>query len=206
MRTTERHVRSPQTTSRKQRGITLIELLIVATVLGILVGLVLVRYEPGIPDQLQSAGQVVASDVAYCRSLAIANNSKYRLVFDVAANRYYLEHSGTNTLLNNLPESPFRVIGEVATKQTTNLGKLPLLNSPISLVAVRRVGATTEQNSTTLEFDSLGALTAPETVKIWLSAGVSSSRRYVFVQINPVTGIAELGDLQVAAPPLIPGG
>ena len=203
MQTSERHVRSPHDGSRCSRGITLVELLIVASILGILVGLVLVRFEPGIPDQLQAAGQVVVSDVAYCRSLAIANASKYRLVFDIPGNRYWLEHSGTNSVLNTLPESPFRIAGEVATKQTTDLSKLPLLNAPIFLAAVRRVGATTEQNATSIEFDSLGALTQPELAKIWLSAGSSNSRRYISVEINPVTGISELGDLQVETPPAL---
>ena len=203
MQTSERHVRSRPDGSRFSRGVTLVELLIVASILGILVGLVLVRFEPGIADQLQAAGQVVVSDVAYCRSLAIANDSKYRLVFDVTTNRYWLEHSGTNSVLNTLPESPFRIAGEVATKQTTDLAKLPLLNSPIALAAVRKVGATTEQNATSIEFDSLGALTQSERAIIWLSAGSSTSRRYISIDINPVTGIAELGDLQVAAPPTL---
>ena len=201
----ERHVRSRFPISRTLRGVTLIELLIVVTILGILVGLVLVRYEPGIPDQLQAAGQVVVSDAAYCRSLAIANNSRYRLQFDLSSNRYWLAHSGTNSALNSLPSSPFRVAGEASTTQTTDLSKLPMLNSPITLAAVRKVGSSTEQDITTFEFDSLGALTQPEQATIWLCAGSGTGRRYISVQINPVTGIAEVGDLQVTAPPTIPG-
>ena len=91
--------------SKPSAGITLIELLIVVAVIGILVGMVIPKSDPGIHDQLRSAAQILQTDLAYARSLAITNNSTYKLVFQPLMNRYYLEHSGLDASLDTLPPS-----------------------------------------------------------------------------------------------------
>ena len=68
---------------RPTAGLTLIELLIVVAVMGILAGLVLPSSNPSLHDQLRSAAQILAGDLAYGRSLAVTHNSRYQFTFDL---------------------------------------------------------------------------------------------------------------------------
>ena len=87
---------------------TLLELLLVMAVVGILLGMVLTRDEPSANDQLRAAAAILASDLDYGRSLAVANSDTYRFTFDNQNNRYILQYSGSNTALSALPATPFR--------------------------------------------------------------------------------------------------
>ena len=39
---------------------------------------------------------------------------------------------------------------------------------------------------------------------IWLTAGAGSAQRFLPVSVNPVTGIATIGELQAVTPPVAP--
>ena len=67
---------------------TLLELLLVVAIVGILVGVLLPDMQPAVYDQLRSTAQIVATDLAYARSLAVANNDNYRITFDLNNNQY----------------------------------------------------------------------------------------------------------------------
>lgn len=184
-----------------QAAYTLVELLIVVAIMGIFVGLVLTRFEPSMHDQLRGAAQVITSDLAFARSLAVANNSQYKLTFDPARHCYWLEHSGTNPTLDTLPASPYRDPSDPPTQQTTNLRKLPSVTSQLELAAVRKVGSSSQQDATTIEFGSLGALNQPEDCWIWLAVGRGEARRYLPIELDAITGLARIGDLEVTGPP-----
>jgi Tfp pilus assembly protein FimT len=179
-------------------------MLLVITMLGILATFVVASYQPAAGDQLRGAAQVITSDVAYARSLAVANNSQYRLQFDDAQNLYRLDHSGANAQLEALPPSPFRDAGDGPNQQTTNLAELPALYGSVRLVAVHKLIGDTPQIATELEFGPLGALTQPNRMRIWLACGNGDSRRYLSIEIDPVTGLTAVGDLQIQAPSPLP--
>lgn len=182
-----------------RRGLTLIELLLTIAILGILAAAVIPQLTSDLPERLQSAAQVVASDLDYTRSLAVANNSKYRLTFQPAQNRYYLEHSGTNVVLNVLPKSPFRLSSDTTATQTTDLSKLPLPAPVVRLVAVVRMQSG-GQSASEIEFTPLGGTTAAYEHDIWLACGNGNSERFISIIINPVTGLVQIGPLQSALP------
>jgi len=176
---------------RQSDGITLIELLIVVAVIGILVGMMIPESDPGLHDQLRSAAQILRTDLAYARSLAIANDSKYELSFDTATNRYVLKHSGDNSALDVLPESPFRSPGDPSDEHIVAFNELPNLGPGVALVAVG-TRSDTPSRVDNVEFGPMGATTESEETVIWLGAGRGEQQRYLPLTVNPTTGLAEV--------------
>jgi len=181
-------------------GFSLVELLIVITVMGIVAALALPNVDPGVHERLLGAAQVIAGDLAYARGLAVANNSSYRLAFDTTNNRYTLTHSGVNAAFNVLPPSPFHSSADSPTQNIFDLKTLPGLGEGAQLCAVGTAGARPAP-VTTLEFGPLGQTTATDPTAIWLSAGVGNVARYISVIVNPVTGLATVGSFQGGGPP-----
>jgi prepilin-type N-terminal cleavage/methylation domain-containing protein len=180
-------------------GLTLVELLITVAVLSVLAAILIPQLSGNLPERLTAAAQVVTADLDYARSLAVTNNSKYTLTFDTANNRYVLQHTGTNTLLNTLPRSPFKQVGDSATQQTTDLGQLPLPAPGVRLVAAVQTTSPV-QAITTIEFNSLGGTTNPNPSVLWLAAAAGNVQRFISVQVDPVTGLATTGALQTSLP------
>ena len=185
---------------RRPAGFTLIELLIVVAVMGILAGLVLPRSDPSLHDQLRSAAQIMAADLAYGRSLAVTNNSEYRFTFDTESNRYTLEHSGDDAALDALPDSPFRSPDDPPTEQTVDLDELPRVGMGVRIVEVA-AQASTPQSVDDVEFGPLGTTTRSEETVIWLGAGAGSATRFIQLHVNPVTGLTTVGSYSGAGPP-----
>src|SRR5947207_13957120 len=122
-------------------GLTLIELLLTIAVLGILAAILIPQLTGDLPERLSAGAQVVSADLDYARSLAVANNSSYRVTFEPDNNRYYLRHSGTSPQFNTLPQSPFRQTDDPADQQTTNLSVLPIPAPGVRLIAAVQMQA-----------------------------------------------------------------
>lgn len=185
---------------RRMSGFSIIELLIVVAVMGILAGLVLPRSDPTLHEQLRSAAQIVAADLAYGRSLAVTNNSRYRFTLDTTNNRYVLEHSGTDPTLDTLPDTPFRSSSDPPNQQIVDLAELPSLGSTVRIVAVT-AGGSPPQSVGDVEFDPLGGTARAEETTIWLAAGAGSATRYLRLHVNPVTGLCTVGAYSGGGPP-----
>ena len=181
-------------------GFSLIEVLLVVTLMGILAGMMISQFQPNAAEQLKAAGQILSTELAYARNLAVSNNDTYRLTFSVAENQIALEHTGANTLLDVLPASPFADSHSTPDKQITDLDDFPQMNSSVHLISVLADGTSVSS----IEFDSLGSTTRPETTVIWLVSGEGSSARYLPLSVNPITGLATLGNLQATPPTSTP--
>jgi prepilin-type N-terminal cleavage/methylation domain-containing protein len=181
---------------RQSAGFSLIELLIVITVLGILAGLILPKADPAFHDQLRAAAQILRTDLAYARSLAVANSSTYRITFDTANNRYVLEHSGSRAALDTLPESPFRNAGDPPDQHIVDLDELPHVGSSVKILSATRLGAAPSAVDD-VEFGPLGETTRSSRTAILLSAGHGPGTRFMKVIVNPVSGLA---DVEYVAP------
>ena len=185
---------------RQSAGFTLIELLIVVAVMGILAGLVVPRSDPSLHEQLRSAAQIMAGDLAYGRSLAVTHNSEYRFTFDTEGNRYLLEHSGTRVALDTLPDSPFRSPDDPPDQQIVTLEELPHVGPTVRIVNVAAQGSAsvTVQD---VEFGPLGGTLRSEETVIWLAAGQGAGTRYLPLHVNPVTGLTTVGNFSAVGPP-----
>lgn len=183
----------------KTAGMTLLELMIVLSVLVVLVGLVIPRSDPLLRDQLESAAQILAGDLAYARGLAVANNSSYKFTFDLTNNTYTLQHSGATSSLNTLPSSLFTSAQDTSTTHVVALSDMPHVGAPVGLSAVLASG-TVSQSVSDLEFAPLGSTTRSATTVIWLYAGKGAAVRYISLSVNPVTGLATVGSYSGKGP------
>jgi Tfp pilus assembly protein FimT len=188
--------------SHQPPGITLVELLIVISLLSIFAGLVLTCFEPSIHDQLQGAAQVIAADLDYARSLAVSNTSTYRCTFDADADRYVLTHSGENTALDVLPPSAYRRPDDAPEEQSTELSRMPGVNGRLDLLGVV-TASDPPMRISVVEYGPLGETTRSDGATIWLAGGEGESRRYISVTVDPTTGMAWIGEFQ-ATPPDLP--
>ena len=180
-------------------GFSLLELLLVVAVVAILVAIVLPSMQPAVIDQLRSTAEIAATDLAYARSLAVANNSNYRITLDFAENRYVLKHSGSNPALRRLPKSPFSSPDDPPDRHIVDLDELPHIGPTVRLTAA--ASGATMQKVGDVEFGPLGQTTRAEATTIWLAAGGGDGTRYITLEINPVTGLTRVGDCSSIAPP-----
>lgn len=185
--------------NRARPALTLIELLLTLAVLGILAAVLIPQLSGDLPERLSSAAQVISADLDYARSLAVANNTRYRITFDVPNNEYKLRHSGTNAIFNTLPRSPFGQTADAVNEQTTDLSQLPIPEPRVRMVAVVQMQGAGLATST-VEFTPLGGTTSSQVTAIWLACGSGQLRRYCAVSIDPVTGLVSISQPTKALP------
>lgn len=181
-------------------GYSLVELLMVITLMSIAAALALPSVNPGIHDQLQGAAEIVAGDLAYARGLAVTNNGTYRFTFDLTNSAYTLVYSGSDPSLKTLPSNPFQAPGADPTQYTVALSQLPSLGGSVQLAAVGTSG-TNPAPQTTIEFGPYGSTTQSAATVVWLSAGAGAAQRFISVSVNPVTGLATIGPFEGTGPP-----
>jgi prepilin-type N-terminal cleavage/methylation domain-containing protein len=183
--------------ARRRVGFSLVEMLIVIVIMGILARLAIVAFSSTATEQLRATAQVVAADLNYARSLAIGNNSRYRIDFDVTNNALTLRHSGTDAALNTLPSSPFRNPSDPPDQQITRLAELPTGGGIVRLFGVRNSVASMLSS---IEFGPYGETSLPFNTTVWLTIGTGSSQRYLPVEVSYVTGLTTLGEIQGTVP------
>lgn len=177
-----------------RRGFSLIELTLTVAVVAVLAAVGIALLSVDVDQQLATTGQVVASDLAWARNLAVSNSSTYRVTFEPASNKYVLRNSSGDLTLLTLPSSPFRRSDDHDYEQTTKLADLPSLSRDVALCDPND-GATPQ-----VEFTALGSTTNTAPTTIWLTAGTGARQRYLPVTINPTTGLVALGSVQSTSP------
>lgn len=183
----------------RRSGYTLVEIMISIAVLGIMAAAAVPLFQPDVAAQLEAFGRIVAADLAHARDLATTNNSTYRLTFEKSANRYFLEHAGTNPALNTLPATIYRNPVDTATRQYTDLDDVPQLGAGGFLEDVL-APASPPTPVTTIEFGPLGATTQTAETVVWLSSGAGDGKRFIAVRVNPTTGLADVDSITAIAP------
>ncbi|MBN1396026.1 MAG: GspH/FimT family pseudopilin [Pirellulales bacterium] len=180
---------------RRQRtsaAFSLLELLLVIAVAAILAAVALPSAQPAVVEQLRSTARIMAADLAYARSLAVVNNSKYKIDFDLDENRYALSHSGSNSSLDQLPTSPFASPGDPSDQYVVDLDELPRVGPKAQLAAATAGASATAVAD--IEFGPLGQTTRAAATTIRLTSGSGKQKRYIELTVNPATGIAFIGE------------
>jgi len=187
---------------RARCAFSLLEVMIVLAVIGLLVAVAIPRSEPTLVEQLRATSRIVAAELQYARSLAVSNNSTYRVAFDTSANELILTHSGTKTALNTLPLSAFRSQRDTATAKYLSLNDLPNLSVPVRLLGAT-VGSSSLQSAAMVEFGPLGQTTASAPTTVWLGVSVGNQQRYATISVNPITGLVTTSGITAGPLPAV---
>jgi hypothetical protein len=101
--------------------------------------------------------------------------------------------------MNNLPEDQIRNTTEPPHQHIFDLADLPHLSGQnVRLIALATPSGT---RLTQVEFKSLGETAQAQETILWLAAGSGADTRYLPIHINPVTGLATLGEYSASGPP-----
>ncbi|MFT5526787.1 MAG: type II secretory pathway pseudopilin PulG [Pirellulaceae bacterium] len=176
---------------------TLVEVLIVVLFIAILAAMTVQSIEADIPDRLNAACEIMIADIDQIRELAIVNNTQYQIEFFKSTNTIVVRHSGPNSTFDVLPVSPFMVANNLGTELSYVVGSSGIGIAP-ELVLVEDPA---DNEFTTVDFGTLGeTVTRSVVTRIWFGCGDGDRRRYKNVDINPITGLAKVGELQVTSP------
>lgn len=184
-------------------GFSLIELLIVIAILGVVAAVVIPNSRTSLPTDLTSAAQVVVAEIDYARNLAVTYGSDYELTFSINGSQLVLKHSGSNSTLDALPVSAFRYVGDDPTQRILRINELTATEGGVWIAGVLAEEASGNSRVAGVEFGPLGETTRAETTVFWLASGAANARRYLAIEINPVTGLATVGQLTADAPPAL---
>lgn len=182
-----------------RKAFTLVEVIIVFTVIAVVAAMAIRLTEPDAASDLQTAAQVVLIDIDFARSLAASNSSTYRIAFNTSAQSYNIRHQGTNTNFNVLPTTSFHRVSDSGQQLDAALSDIPALGSAVQIYRVS-TGAFTSGSLSYIDFTPLGGTTNTETSTVWLTSGTGRQQRYLPISVNPVTGLASIGTMVSTAP------
>lgn len=170
-------------------GHTLIEMLIVMTVIGILATIALPAVSNSSSTSLKSAGRIVASDLRLASDLAVQYGTQYTLTFDLTKNQYQLALTGPG---NPPPlQNPYAPSGTPAGTYIVSIGQID--GNSADSNGVRLLGAKLKTGGQSVNNISLGSLggTGPartDDTEIWLMNGPTWNPQYLRLTVTAVTG------------------
>ena len=153
------------------RGFTLIEILIVIVILAIAAMTAIPMMGSAASVQIRSAGNMIAADLEYAKSLAISKGQNFWVVFDEGAESYSIVDQDGNTISHPVKKGFDYVIDF----QDEGLGRVEIADADFD-------------GASQVQFDYLGSPDNGGTVH--LQAGDMSAT----VSVEPVTGYITVGN------------
>ena len=154
------------TSRRDARAYTLVEVLIVVTIIALVGAVVVPHMLKAGTMQVQAAGRMVITDIIFAQNHAIAHQATRRLVFDTVNNRYRITDSDGTTITANWKSGAQY---QVDLSQDSRFRGVRLENVAFG-------------GTETLEFDDLGTPISGGSLQL-----VAAGRRYQ-VDVAPFTG------------------
>lgn len=153
------------------RGFTLIEILIVIVILAIAAMTAIPMMGSAASVQIRSAGNMIAADLEYAKSLAISKGQNFWVVFDEGAESYSIVDQDGNTISHPVKKG----FDYVMDFQDEGLGRVEIADADFD-------------GASQVQFDYLGSPDNGGTVH--LQAGDMSAT----VSVEPVTGYITVGN------------
>jgi len=153
------------------RGFTLIEILIVIVILAIAAMTAIPMMGSAASVQIRSAGNMIAADLEYAKSLAISKGQNFSVVFDEGAESYSIVDQDGNTISHPVKKG----FDYVMDFQDEGLGRVEIADADFD-------------GASQVQFDYLGSPDNGGTVH--LQAGDMSAT----VSVEPVTGYITVGN------------
>ncbi len=184
-------------------GFTLTEVLIVVTIIAIVGAVVLPSLQATRTHSLESVARILAADLRLARSHAIEYNTDWTVRFDVAAGRYFLEHSGSGS-----PPAPVNVhasAGQSRDVYVVDLSRLGVSTNTSGGVVLDGVfGSDSNESYSIVTFGPIGgtgpqsgsAANRSEDTVIRLSTGFGSEQRIIRLTVSWVTGQVWISELE----------
>ncbi len=170
-------------------GYTLVEMLIVVTIIGIVATVAIPTMSSAPAAGLKSAGRVFASDLRLASELAVQYGTEYTVDFDVTRNRFQLRHTGTGSPppLQNPQAPPGTPVGTYLVElgsfggNSTNPNGLRLKGAELK---------TSDQSVTNITFGPSGGTGPSRTddTEIWLQSGTGGQSAFLRLTVSAVTG------------------
>lgn len=179
---------------RARRGFTLIEALVVITMIGIMSSIVIPHFRVSNITRVRQAARQLAADLELARTRALSTTSKVRVVFDVPAQQYsgYLDADRNGAFVQNVTEmnalAAFRTrtltdgvqIGRGATPDLPGMVGAAAITLPNSRVDFATMGMTDPFGTfgviyfkSTKDANALAAvsITAASGIRVWVYKG-----------------------------------
>ena len=158
---------------KSSKGFTLVEVIIVVAIIGITALLAVPMISSGADFQIRAAGNIIAADLEYAKSLAIANQEKYSIVFNASNETYVMQDSDAVAVAD-----PVRA-GSTVSVDFANDGRFNSID----------ISSVSFDTTDTITFDYLGSPyngsgSALSSGTITLSAGSQS----MTITVEPITG------------------
>ena len=182
--------------TNRKRGFTLVEMLIVVTVLGIMASVILPSmHSTSSLIGLEAAARTMAADLRIARQSAVQYNSTYAVTIDLSGNSYQIKFTGTGTvpaLTNTLQSADTN--GNKIDFDQWSAGRLSQTRVVLAGAALK----TSKTSVTDVTFGPSGG-TGPSRTQdtvFWLTQGSGNERLSVLVTVSWLTGIVTVGDVQ----------
>ena len=187
--------------TNRNRGFTLVELLIVVTVLGIMATVILPSmHSTSSLIGLEAAARTMAADLRIARQSAVQYNSTYAVAIDLAGNAYQIKFTGTGTvptLTNTLQSADTN--GNKIDFDQWSAGRLSQTRVVLAGAALK----TSKTSVTDVTFGPSGG-TGPSRTQdtvFWITQGSGNERLSVLVTVSWLTGNVTVGDVQLFPTP-----
>ncbi|WP_339730386.1 prepilin-type N-terminal cleavage/methylation domain-containing protein [uncultured Gimesia sp.] len=188
-------LRAKQRHPTSRHGFTLIEMLIVMLLIAILVSVSLISTDSSRSMSLEATARMLVADLRLARNYAIKFNTKYKVLFDLDAQSYEVQHSGSGTL--PVPKNNLAGSAEASDKYIKQL-RSDSLNLP-DQVLIRQINLkTSRSNVTDLEFGPMGGTgpTRNEDTILILSTERNGTTFIFPITVSWVTGQAWVEEIQ----------